>query len=148
LAIVGQTRFFGLPLTGINAVRAAGDRLYGSFNLSGGGSMIAEWTGGAWKTLVSHQDDSPTGQPMAGISTFDVNHRGEMIFFANSFGWPTVLHRSPEGSVSILSYAWEENSAPAQLVRYLDLELRDNGRAYVLALDVRDRILLLDATPR
>lgn len=148
LAIVNQTQFAGLTVTGVNAIRASGSRLYACFNLSGGGSLIAEWADGQWKTLVSHQDTSPTGQPMAGLGAFDVNRRGEVLFFANSFGWPTVLFRKTSGELSIVSYAWEAEAAPAQLVRYVDLELRDDGRAYLLALDVLDRYVLLDAMPR
>lgn len=146
-ASINSTRLVGLTVTSINAFKAAGDNFYASFSLSGGGTALGRWNNGGWEILTSHEGTLPTGQPVAGIGAFDVNRRGDAVFLANSFAWPVMVRRDAKGDLSLVSYTFDLESVSTQIVRYVDVDLRDDGRVYFIGLDHADRYVLFEAVP-
>ncbi|MDZ4797303.1 MAG: hypothetical protein SGI92_04020, partial [Bryobacteraceae bacterium] len=148
MATLTRTRLLDLSITGFSQIRALGNDFYASFSMAGGGSAIARWVDGKWDVLVSQNDTSPTGQPMAGIGNFDVNHKGEIVFLSNSFSWPDLIFRKATGEMSVVTYTFDFDTFRNQLVRFTDVDLRDDGRIYFVALDVMDRYALFEALPK
>ncbi|MGH9719598.1 MAG: hypothetical protein ACRD8O_05260, partial [Bryobacteraceae bacterium] len=146
VAAPGATTFGATAVGSISQVKAGADRFFALFQMAGGGSTLAEYRDGKWNPVFGRDDLLPTGQTANNIAAFEATSRGDVVFRCSSSGGQVLVRRTPT-AMHLVHASFYLEGAEYPLNSYTDIDPRDDGTIYFLALDVNDRLVLLKADP-
>ena len=146
LARANETTVGGQTVTAIsNVLRAGGNRLFSMFQVASVRNIIAEWKGSAWEVVLNDSQVLPHGQVVNSVSLFDVNRAGD-LFFQHNAGTPFLMVRKGDRYLKVANL-FRPTPAGEYLLRVLSIDFRDDGTAYVLAINSEDEQVLYQARP-
>jgi hypothetical protein len=149
-ALLGSVSISGMPIAAIGGVRAAGNDFYALFSrVAFGDSSVVRFTSpGNWTPLVNTGDPVLNVSFLSYIDSFDVNSSGTVVFTAFVQGTGSRIIAIPSASGPKVVYL---NSAPTDdgdyLLRFSDVNIREDSRVYFLGYDPSDRALIYQASP-
>jgi hypothetical protein len=112
-----------------------------------GGVVIAEYDGQNWTPVIQQAEVLRDGRTLRISSRiFDVNTRGDIVFAATSPS-NTIFVRTVEGNYRTVYRTPSVTPDGDLLLNFLDVELRDDGRVHLVAIDASDRNTLYAAQP-
>lgn len=140
----------GERIVSFDHLRSAGS------NLSVRAALTAEFTHGAvarfsastsLTALFKSGDRLPDGSFMGDLRLTDANRNGEVVFTttAQYTGTQVLGVRTADGTIRIVAANSRPLPAGEYIVRFSDVNIRDDGTVYFLAFDVNDRALVLRA---
>jgi hypothetical protein len=144
-ALINTTQVDGQTVTRALQLKTMGDKFYAILSVRGrsGGSLLAEFRDESWMPVTGGGDDTPVGNTIFSINSYDINRKGEIAVIASlTGGAPVVLLRSSNDPrlVYINNGGIEAQDQFSNAI--WDVQLRDDGRVYFTGLDVSDRYLL------
>ena len=134
--LIGSTQFPGQVVTGLDNLRARGDKFYARILFRSGSHMVAEYGQEGWKPLLT-RFDSENGVTLQSIDNFDVNRRGDLAVIANLGSYRGVL-LYVDGAVRTAHLGNEPAAGGESLTGFGEIELRDDRRIYFLGIDSDD----------
>ncbi|MBI3472891.1 MAG: hypothetical protein HY013_16160 [Candidatus Solibacter usitatus] len=148
VAVVNTTQIQGYTVTGIGAPRAAGDSFYAIVNLRGGpNQMIAQFRAGDWTPRVQLADITPEGSQVTFLSAFDVNRRGEILFFCGLTNGASGMYLKSGSTLRLINNTTQPGEGEDEFQRYFEINLLDDRRAYFTAFTIADQLVLYVAEP-
>ncbi len=142
---------FGVPQLAVAAadLRSAGNRFFARFSLREeyADSSVAEYVSfNNWKAVVTSGETLPTGSTLGYIDSFDVNASGKVLFTAvvPATGSQVLGLRASDG-IRIVFINSDVTDSGDYLLRFSDINIREDDRIYFGAFDVHDRNLVFQA---
>jgi hypothetical protein len=142
---------FGTPQLAVAAadLRTAGGKFYARFSLREeyADSAVAEFVSfNNWKAAVTSGDTLPTGSAIGYIDSFDVNANGKVLFTAvvPVTGSRVLGVRAADG-IHIVFLNSDVTDSGDYLLRFGDVNIREDDRILFSAFDVHDRNLVFQA---
>ncbi len=146
IATVGTTTIGSHTVTGLpTMIRASGSRMISGLSVDGIATVLAEWTGGAWKLLVDNSSLMPNGQVANTVAAADVNTLGDVLFqFSNGVNSMVVLK---DGAFRQVHNLFRPTADGDYLMRINAMDFRDDGTVFILAVNQFDEVVLYEADP-
>jgi len=137
----------GLPALNFASVRTADSSFFFRVQAPGGGWMVCEYRDGAPTVRVGVDEVTANGVLVNTIGLYDVNSNGDVAFQYFNFGGTFIGVK--RGDRFLHGYTNNQWTAEGDLLwRISDIDLRDDGSLYVLAVTVNDRLVLYRADPQ
>ncbi|MSV30395.1 MAG: hypothetical protein EXQ52_16880 [Bryobacterales bacterium] len=134
--LINSTQFPGQVVTGLDNLRARGDKFYARILFRSGSHMVAEYGQDGWKTLLTRSDDV-NGVTLQNVDGFDVNRRGDLAVIANLGSYRAVLMYA-DGAVRTVHLGNETAAGGESLTAFWEIEVRDDRRIYFFGIDADD----------
>jgi len=79
----------------------------------------------------------------------DANASGAVIFagIVNTTATQLLGYRAPDGTIRFVAANNQQLETGDYIVRFSDINIRDDGTVYFLAFDVNDRAIVFQANP-
>jgi hypothetical protein len=135
-ALITSTDFPGQVVTGLDSLRARGNKFYARIFFRSGSHLVAEYATDGWKTLVTRFDDV-NGLTLQSADTFDVNRRGDLALIAN-FGSYRGIVLYADGAARFAHLGNETAPGGETLAQFWEIELREDRRIYFFGIDSED----------
>ncbi|MSV30396.1 MAG: hypothetical protein EXQ52_16885 [Bryobacterales bacterium] len=148
---VGDKDSQGRILRDMWRLQAAGDRFQARVSYTTGPVEVAEYSGGAWRTLVV-PEQSPAGPVfnyMVNDGRYSSNTAGDTVYGGGGDGQYVVLRRK-DGRETIVATTRERLSNGDWITSIIDWSLSEQGDVFFTATSpdgLKDRTLLYQATP-
>jgi hypothetical protein len=127
--------------------RAVGDKFYTRIQVPGGGWAIVEIpASGVPRIVVDVDETMANGVMVNSIGLYDVNNRGDVLFQASGFG-QTSYGVKRQGAMRHLITNNAVTLDGDILWRLVDFDLRDDGTAWSLWVNLWDQPVLYRSTP-
>ena len=147
LVRANDTVIAGKPIVAVtNIFRAGGRRLFGQFQAAGGFQILCEWVNGAWKIVLDNTEKLMHGQVINSVNAFDVNRNGDILFL-HSAGTPYLMVRRADGKTLVVMNQFNPTPAGEYIIRFLNVDFRDDGTVYFLGVNSNDQQVLYQARP-
>lgn len=147
LVRANETTIAGKPIVAVtNIFRAGGRKLFGQFQAAGGFQILCEWVDGAWKVVLDNTERLMHGQVINSVNAFDVNRNGDILFL-HSAGTPYLMVRRADGRTVMVMNQFKPTSAGEYIIRFLNVDFRDDGTVYFLGVNSSDAQVLYQARP-
>lgn len=143
--LLNTTKILNRPVTGVNLIRA-GDTFYAYVTLDPGIPAIVKYVDGDWKAVLSRGDPMPSGNAIDGVSTFDVNRKGQAVIRTNGGGVSALVFVNGDNLLTV-HVLTDPTPAGEFLKNYEQVDLRDDGKIYFTSLNTSDEFVVYVAEP-
>lgn len=141
------TSIGGKPILAVsNIFRAGGQRLFAQFQTGGGSQILCEWAGAEWRIVLDNTERLVHGQVINTVQAYDVNRNGDILFL-HSAGIPYLMVRRADGRQLMVMSQFRATAAGDYITRFLNVDFRDDGTIYFLAVNADDEQVLYMARP-
>lgn len=134
------------PVTAYHNLRASGESFILRFNSTSGMAGLALYDRAGLRILIDPEEPGPNGNLFGFTFQFQLNNRGEVVFWSNSFG-TQVLGVQRSGAMRHIYSQTGATSGGDVLYRLQDLIIMNDGRVYILAMTPFETQVLYEATP-
>ena len=130
-----------------NIFRASGSKLFAQFQIVGGNNILCEWVNGTWKIILDNTERLMHGQVTNTVDLFDVNRNGDIAYVHQSGGQRFLMVRGAEGRHRLVFNQYKPTPAGEYIIRFLNVDFRDDGTVYFLGVNSNDEQVLYQARP-
>ncbi len=143
--LINSAEFAGQVVTGLDSLRARGEKFYARIQFRSGSQMVAEYGPEGWKPLLRRGDDV-NGVTLQNINGFDVNRRGDLAVIANFNAYNGIVLYA-DGAARTVHLGSETAAEGESLTAFWEIELRDDRRIYFFGIDADDYEYVYVAEP-
>jgi hypothetical protein len=130
----------------ISNLKTVDDRFFFRIQIPGGTWAIAELRDDAPRVVLDVDEPGANGIPVNNTGLFDVNRRGDLFFQSFAFGQTSYGVKTASGHRHI----YTTNGATSEgdvLARLIDVDLRDDGTAWMIFITLTDEPAVYRAAP-
>lgn len=145
VAAINETVYQGSVISNLFTIRAGGDTFYAIFTLPGLGNVLAKYRSSKWESAIDLSEVLVTGQTANSVGNYEVNRNGDIFAQCNTNTSVLVVKKGNKYHfIHMLTELTGDNDL---LLRYSDLDIRDDGTVYFLGMTVLDDYVLYQAKP-
>lgn len=139
------TEHRGAVVLNATQVKAGGETFYALFSLRSIGNVVVRYRDGKWETVLDSTDVLATGHQAGSIGSFDVNRNGDLFAVCNTNSMVLAVRRKDK--FHHVHAASEATADGDLIIRVSEVDIRDDGAVYFLAMTAEEEYALYMAKP-
>ncbi|HYL36878.1 MAG TPA: Ig-like domain-containing protein [Bryobacteraceae bacterium] len=146
---IGSCQLGGETVTGVSQLKASNSSFCALFSTGNGDSRVDCWNAGTWTSIVKRGDNTSDGTQISFVGTYDVNRRGDVaaMMYTGLNGPNVFLKTGDTGSFATVEAAMFPAPDGSYFSQIEAVDLRDDRRVFILALDFTGRVIAYEADP-